>query len=342
MEMTNIALIGFGSVGQSLVKILHDKQSYLQDRYGLDAKLVAISGRSKGGVYEPTGLDLEKLLKGFDETGCLESYPGGTKGLSSMETVTDTNADIIVEASITDIETGEPALSYVKAALSSGKHVVTSNKGPAALAYHELEKLAKEKGVQFRIESTVLSGTPAINTATESLAGHKITSVRGIINGTTNYILCEIENGVHYEDALKEAQRLGYAEADPTADVEGWDAVAKIIILGNVVLGGSLKASDVSRVGITGITMNDVMDSKAEGKCIKLIAEAYLDGDDVKAKVSPEWLSYSEPLANVNGTTNALTFMTDGLEEVTVIGGGAGGLGTAHGILGDILAIHRC
>lgn len=340
--MTNIALIGFGAVGQSLAEIIKDKHDYLQERYGLDAKLVAISGRSKGNIYDPEGLDLEVLLDGFKETGSLESYPKGIKGMSSMETITETNADIIIEATITNIETGEPALSYVKAALGMGKHVVTSNKGPAALAYHELKKLANENSVQFRIESTVLSGTPAINFATENLAGHKVTSVKGIINGTTNYILGEIENGTPYENALKEAQRLGYAEADPTADVEGWDAVAKIIILGNVVLGGSLKVSDVSRKGITGITMKDVIDSKAEGKSIKLIAEAFVEGDKVKAKVSPEWLPYSDPLANVNGTMNALTFMTDGLEEVTVIGGGAGGLGTAHGLLSDILAIHRC
>ena len=339
--MTNIALIGFGAVGQSLTEILHQKHAMLQERYGLIAKLVAISGRSKGSIYDPEGLDVELLLKLFKETGTLESYPRGIKGLNSMETIIETNADIIAEVSITNIETGEPSLSYVRAALSMGKHVVTSNKGPAALAYQELQELATENNVQFRIESTVLSGTPAINFATENLAGHRITSVKGIINGTTNYILSKMEQGEPYEDVLRKAQRLGYAEADPTADVEGWDAVAKIMILGNAVLGGELESVDVQREGITGITMTDVETAKADGKRIKLIAEAYIEDNTVKAKVSPVWLPYSDPLANVNGTMNALTFMTDGLEEITVIGGGAGGLGTAHGLLSDILAIQR-
>lgn len=339
--MTNIALIGFGAVGKSLAETIRDKHEWLKERYGLDLKLVAISGRSKGSVYDPDGLDLEVLLDAYRKTGSLESYPGGVKGLSSIETITETNAQIIAEATITNIKTGEPTLSYVKAALSRGKHVVTSNKGPAALAYKDLQELAQENGVQFRIESTVLSGTPAINFATESLAGHRVTSVKGIINGTTNYILAEMEQGISYEDALLEAQRLGYAEADPTADVEGWDAVAKIMILGNAVLGGSMKSEEVDRTGITGITMEDVEKTKSEGKRIKLIAEAYMEDDVVKAKVAPIWLPLSDPLANVNGTLNALTVVTDGLEEVTVIGGGAGGLGTAHGLLSDIIAIHR-
>ena len=339
--MTNIAIIGFGVVGQSLAQTIHEKYRTLKNIYGLDAKIVAISGRSKGSIYDPHGLDLDKLIKLFEETGTVESYPSGVKGLTSMETITDTNAEVIVEASITNIETGEPSLSYVKAALSNGKHVVTSNKGPAALAYKELKKLAEENGVQYRIESTVLSGTPAINYATENLAGHKISSVKGIINGTTNYILDEMEKGNTYEAALKEAQRLGYAEADPTADVEGWDAVAKIMILGNAVLGGELQVADVEREGITGITAEDVEQARMEAKRIKLIAKAYIEDEVVKAKVSPEWLPFSDPLANVNGTMNAVTVVTDGLGPVTSIGAGAGGLGTAHGLLGDIIAIHR-
>jgi homoserine dehydrogenase len=303
--------------------------------------IVAISGRSKGSIYDPAGLDLDVLLMKFKETGTLESYPRGVKGYSSPEAITETGADIIVEATLTNIETGEPALSHVKAALSNRKHVVTSNKGPAALAYKELQELAAENGVEFRIESTVLSGTPAINFATENLAGHQIKSVKGIINGTTNYILTKMEEGERYEDALMEAQRLGYAEADPTADVEGWDAVAKITILGNAVLGGELKVSDVQREGITGITSDDILEAKENGERIKLIAEAYIEDGVVKAKVSPERIKISHPLAGVSGTLNALTVNTDGLQEITVIGGGAGGSGTAHGLLSDIIAINR-
>jgi homoserine dehydrogenase len=339
--MTKIALIGFGVVGQAFTEIIRDKHDELKEKYGLDPEIVAISGRSKGSVYDPDGLNLTQLMKRFGETGTVESYPKGVKGLSSLETITETGADIIVEATITNIETGEPALTHVKTALSNGKHLVTSNKGPAALAYKQLKQLADEKGVQFRIESTVLSGTPAINFATENLAGHKIYGVKGIINGTTNYILTKMEQGEKYEEALREAQKLGYAEADPTADVEGWDAVAKIMILANAVLGGDMKVSDVEREGITGITPENIRAAKSQGERIKLIAEAYVEDDVVKAKVAPQKVHLIDPLATVTGTLNALTVMTDGLLEVTVIGGGAGGVGTAHGLLSDIIAIHR-
>ena len=258
-----------------------------------------------------------------------------------METITNTNADTIIEATTTNIETGEPSLSYVKAALSHGKNVITSNKGPAALAYRELKELAEENNAQYRIESTVISGTPTINFTTETLAGHEITRVMGIINGTTNYILTKMEKGASYDDVLKEAQKLGYAEADPTADVEGWDAVAKIMILGNAVLGGWLKTMDVERVGIIGITPEEIKQAQSNGERIKLIAEAYKEKGKVKARVAPMRLKLSHPLAHVNDAMNALTVSTDGLGDVTVIGGGAGGLGTAHGLLSDLISIHR-
>ena len=339
--MTKIALIGFGVVGQAFAEMIRDKKAMLKEKYGLDAEIVAIAGRSKGSIYDPDGLDLELLLRKFDKTGTLESYPRGKKGLTSLESITDTGADIIAEVTITNIETGEPALSHVKAALSHGKHVVTSNKGPAALAFKELKKLADKNHVQYRIESTVLSGTPAINLVSENLAGHKIYGVKGIINGTTNYILSKMEQGEKYEDVLREAQELGYTEADPRADVEGWDAVAKIMILGNALLSGELKVDDVELEGITGITSEDIMAAKSRGQRVKLIAEAYIEEGVVKAKVSPESIHLSDPLAGVSGTLNALTVMTDGLQEVTVIGGGAGGVGTAHGLLSDIIAIQR-
>jgi homoserine dehydrogenase len=339
--MTKIALIGFGVVGQAITQLIKDRNSELYDKYGLNSEIVAISGRSKGSVYEPDGLDLDILLKKFHKTGTVESYPSGVKGLSSIDTITKTNADTVLEATLTNIETGEPALSHVKTALSHRKHVITSNKGPPALAYKELKKLAEQNKVEFRIESTVLSGTPAINFATENLAGHRIYGFKGIINSTTNYILTKMEQGVKYEAALKEAQELGYAEADPTADVEGWDAVAKTMILANAILGSEMKTSEVKREGITGISTKMIRAVRSQGKCIKLIAEAYIENKVVKAKVGPKQVPLSDPLAGISGTLNALTIVTDGLGDVTVIGGGAGGEGTAHGILSDIIAVNR-
>ncbi|MFH0850692.1 MAG: homoserine dehydrogenase [Candidatus Bathyarchaeota archaeon] len=336
-----IALIGFGTVGQSLVKVLHENKVHLKARYGFDAELVAVSDILRGGVMDPESLDLAQLLRLVKETGKIDDYSGGVKGLDSLETIKRCGADTVVEAAWTNLETGEPGITHIREALKNGRHVVTSNKGPIALAYHELRQLAEERGVELRFECTVMSGTPAIAVGLEDLAGHRVSEIRGIVNGTTNYILTRMEKGIDYSDALREAQRLGFAEADPSADVEGWDAVGKIVILANTVMGAHLKPGDVRREGITEISSEDVEAALREGKRIKLIARVWDEEGKVQASVGPEKISLNDPLAHVAGSLNALTYVTDGLREVTLMGPGAGGVETGHGVLSDLLAIHR-
>jgi homoserine dehydrogenase len=313
----------------------------LKDRYGLDCEIVAVSDIKRGSVYDPKGLDIVELLRLVKESDKIEGYKGGRKGMDSLTTIRETNADVVVEAAWTNLETGEPGLSHIREALSTKKHVITSNKGPIALAYPELKKLADENGVQLRFECTVMSGTPTIMLGIDGLAGHVVKGFRGILNGTTNYILTNMEKGGAYSDILKEAQRLGYAEVEPSGDVEGWDAVGKTVILSNSVMGARLKVSDVEREGITKITSKDIEAAKKQGKRIKLIAHAWRIGAKVEAKVSPELVDLTDPLASVSGVTNALTFDTDGLGPVTIIGKGAGGVETGHGVLSDLLAIQR-
>ena len=339
--MTRIALIGFGVVGQSFARVLSKKRQELKHKHGIDVEVVAISGRSKGSILDEKGLDIEKLLRLFDETGTVESYPTGKKGLNSIQTIRESKADVIIETTNTNLDTGLPGLDHIKKALSLGKHVITSNKGPPALAYNELKKIADLNNAKFMIEATVMAGTPVVNTGKSSLAGNKIHGFKGIINGTTNYILTKMEQGKDYYETLKEAQKLGYAEADPAGDVEGWDAVGKVVILANTVMGANIKPIDVEREGITEITQEIIRKAKQSNHKIKLIAQAYMDGDYVKAKVSPEKIHITDPLANVNGTMNAITYMTDGLLDVTIIGRGAGGEETAQGILSDLIAIYR-
>ncbi|MHA2373298.1 MAG: homoserine dehydrogenase, partial [Candidatus Thorarchaeota archaeon] len=320
-----LALIGFGVVGQGLTEILLKQEEELRNTYGLSYKIVAVADKLKGSVYDPNGLDLGKLLDLVKVSGSIEDYPGGSKGWSSEDTIVKSNANLVVEVSWTDINTGEPAITHVKTALKNKKHVVMTNKGPVALMSAELQALAKENSVQLRFEGTVLSGTPAINLGVNNLAGSRIHAVRGIVNGTTNYILTEMEKGLGYEDALKQAQELGYAEADPTADVEGYDALGKIVILANVILGGSLTKDQIQCKGITGISKTDIESAKAEGKRWKLIAGVkYKDDGSLDAYVRPEKLDLNNPLAAVMGPTNALTYSTDHLGDVTIIGPGAG------------------
>ena len=261
--------------------------------------------------------------------------------MDAMDTINSIDADVMIELSYTDVMTGEPATTHCKAAFNRGMHVVTSNKGPVSLFYDELKKLADSKNLTFGIEGTVMSGTPVLNTGLKSLAGCSISAISGILNGTTNYILSEMEKGKQYKDVLQKAQELGYAEADPTGDVEGWDALAKVIILTNVVMGGNIKFDDAEREGITKITLTDVEKAKTERTRWKLIGETKLVNGKIKAKVTPKKLPLSDPLASVMGATSAITFETDLLGPVTVIGAGAGKFETGFSILSDLLSINR-
>ncbi|MCK4235998.1 MAG: homoserine dehydrogenase, partial [Candidatus Krumholzibacteria bacterium] len=315
--MQKLAFIGFGVVGQGLAGILLKKKEALKEKYGYECSVVAVSDFKKGSAYKPDGLDLEKLLE-LAGKDAISQYPGAETGMDSIDTIKKTNADVIVEVTYTDIETGEPANAHFKCALESGKHLVTTNKGPTALYFKKLRDLAGSRGVQFRYEGTVVAGTPVLNLNELCLAGNEVTEIRGILNGTTNFILTNMEKGRSYEDVLGEAQELGYAEDDPTADVEGFDAMAKVIILAKSILGADIEVKDVDRTGITGITLEDVEKAKKEGKRWKLIGKVTRDGSGVKASVKPEKVDLTDPLASVGGAANALTFVTDLLGEVTI------------------------
>lgn len=336
-----LIFIGFGVVGRGLTEILMKKKDWLRQKYDFDFEIVAVSDKLKGAIANEEGLDGEKLLELVRQGKSLDEYPLGIKGLGPIETIERINGNILIEVTYTDVQTGEPATTHCRRALEKGMHVVTTNKGPAALFYHELKELADSKGLTLGIEGTVMSGTPVINTGLNSLAGCTIKSVRGILNGTTNYILTEMEKGEPYEKVLKKAQELGYAEADPTGDVEGWDALAKVVILANVLMGKPLKKDQVEREGITQITLDDIQRAKKENKRWKLIGEIAEENGKLRAKVSPQKLDLSDPLASVMGATNAITFETDLLGPVTIIGAGAGKLETGFSLLTDILAIHR-
>lgn len=335
-----IGLIGLGNVGQGFIRILAEKKEILKKRYGFEYKVIAIADPIKGNAYAEDGLDLREIIKLLDEKGDIKNFPG-YKDFDSIKLASEMDLDIVVEVTPTNVETGEPGLTHIKTALENGRHVVTSNKGPIAIAYRELTELAKKKNVILRFEGVVMSGTPAISLAREALAGCDILEIEGILNGTTNYILSKMEEGMSYNEALKEAQRLGYAEADPTADVEGWDAAVKTVVLANTLMDANLTIKDIDRVGITGITMDDVKKALEEGRRIKLLARIYREDDEVKASVKPTQVSLDHPLASIMGVTNAVTFTTDHLGRVTLIGPGAGRIETGQAILSDILYIHR-
>ena len=337
-----LAFIGYGVVGQGLTEILLEKKEMLRKRYGFDFSIVAISDIMKGSVYDEQGLDMNMILDMVKEGKKLDEYPDGKKGMDSLQTIKETNADVIIEITFTDVKTGQPALEHIHAAFDAGKHVVSTNKGPVVKEVRALLDKAEKKHVHYGFEGVVLAGTPVINLAKYTLAGTKITGFKGIMNGTTNYILTRMEEGMAYEDALKKAQELGYAEADPTGDVEGLDALGKVVILTNVVLGEKLGWEDVKCTGITKITKEDINLAKKEGKRWKLIGSAFVKPDgSIDAKVEPVKLPLNDPLAGVNEAINALTFTTDELGPVTIVGPGAGKRETGFSLLVDLLELNR-
>jgi homoserine dehydrogenase len=334
-----LVLVGFGSVGQGLAQILRYHNEWLARRYGVALRLVAVCTRSRGNLYDPDGLDPAILLEEIARVGHLRELPSATDR-SALEIIERADADILAEVSPTDLETAEPATTYIRAGLTRGMHVVTANKGPVALHFAELRRAAVDAGAYFGFEGTVMSGTPALRFAWSDLAGCEIIELSGIVNGTTNYILTQMEQGRSYDVALAEAQQLGYAEADPAGDVEGYDAAAKALILANVVMDGQLGMSDVERTGITGLTDEQIASAAAAGERWKLLARVWREGDRVRASVVPTRLPISHPLASVGGVTNAITLTTDLLGDVTLIGPGAGGVATGFAVLSDILALH--
>lgn len=339
MKTYKLAMVGFGNVGQGFTKVLQQSKAHLET-LGIHCQIVAVSDMKLGSIYNPGGFTPAALLEAA-AIGDLTTLPAEHSGWSVEQMIDGSGADILVEVSFTDLETGEPATTFIKRALERGMHVATTNKGPIALNYPELQQLAVENKVEIGFEGTVMSGTPTLAMGIDLLAAAGIQRIQGILNGTTNFILSKMEDGGSYQQALAEAQQLGYAEADPTGDVEGHDAAGKVVILANVLMGAALRMADVKMQGITQLTPADIGIARENGKRWKLIGTVRKEGDEVSASVRPTEMPLDHPLAAVSGATNAVTFTTELLGEVTLVGPGAGRLETGYALLLDILGIHR-
>ncbi|HEY4385237.1 MAG TPA: homoserine dehydrogenase, partial [Ktedonobacteraceae bacterium] len=317
MKQLRLSLIGFGVVGQGLAELLVTKQALLREHYGCDVRLVSVASGRQGFIYRKEGLDIPLLLELAAKGQPFTQHPGVTHWPTALEGLRATGGDVLAEATGTNLRDGEPGISHIHAALTQRMHVITANKGPIALAANDLLALAHKQNVQLRMEATVMAGTPVLSTIREGMAGAKVRVVRGILNGTTNYILTAMAKGRKYADVLAEAQAQGYAESDPTADVEGYDVVAKTLILSAVVFGHTLEPSQVNRQGITGVKIEHILKAQEEGKCIKLVATLHAASDlsdaPIEARVEPLALPLSDPLARVDGVMNAITFQTDTL-----------------------------
>ena len=334
-----LAIIGFGNVGQEFARLLTRKRDWLVNSKGLDIEVLAVATRSKGSLLSQRGLDLVRIEELMERDGDLRGYGKESTDLTPLEIIDDCQADVVVELTTLNIDSGQPAIDHISNALQSKMHVVTANKGPIAFAYDRLESLAKSRNVKLRFEGTVMDGTPVFNLVEKTLQGCEILRLEGILNSTSNYVLTEMSRGRSMDDAVKEAQRRGIAEADPTLDLEGWDAAAKISALANVLMGAGMTPKDVRRTGIASLTPDSVASSAADGKKVRLMARAVREGSEVVATVEPTVVGNESPFWSIDGTSSALTISTDLMGDLTVLETNPTLTQTAYAVFSDILAL---
>ena len=340
-----IWLVGFGMVGQWLVRALDAQAERLAGRYGVAVSLVGLANVRDGFIYDGNGLDLASVLRLASAGGSIAEQPGVRCWPSAIEGLRATEADVLVEVTASPSSDGEPGLAHMREALGRGIPVVTSNKWPVALRGVELATLARRDGVAFCAESTVMSGTPLLRPLVDGLAGATPIALRGLLNATANFILSRMAQGTPYEEALAEAQTAGLAERDPAADVEGHDAAAKVMILSALVFGRQLRREQVACRGIVDIARSEIDRAASSGARLKHVATLDFsepDGaGDVSARVEPELVSLDDPLAHVDGTINAVVCRASPIGEVTIIGPGAGPQLAGQGVFSDLIAVAR-
>lgn len=336
-----LALLGFGNVGRALARLLLEKAPTLEAELGLTFTVTGVATRSRGQIIDAGGVDLKRALRLVEGGDSLAALPGGAPPDAALKFIRACQADLIFESTWLDARTGQPAADYVRAALSAGRHVVTANKGPVAFAYRELRDLARQRGVGFFFESTVMDGAPVLGVIREGLPGCQIRRIRGVLNSTTNAMLCRMEEGLSYEAALAEMQAAGMAEADPSMDVDGWDSAVKIVVLANVGMSADLRPADVAPEGIRGLNPEVVRRAAQAGDHFKLLCEAWREGDAVRASVRPMRLPDSDPMARVRGTTSIVSFQTDVLPDLTLVEHDPTPRTTAYGMLCDMINVAR-
>lgn len=335
-----LAIIGYGGVGKALVRLIYEKKHYLL-KENIQISINYIIG-SKGGIYNKSGINLEKLIAFSSKENDVTKFSGGDEKVNFHTIIQNKDVDYIIEMTPTNIETGEPALTYIKTGLENKINVVTSNKGPILLKYKELNKLATSNNVDLGIGCTTGGALPTIDGGKVNMAGAEIKSIEGILNGTTNFILEDMEvNHSTYLQSLKKAQELGIAETDPTLDVEGWDTASKLLILTNVLMNQDKKLEDIKVTGITHITPEQIAEAKLEGKKYKLIGKALNRNGTISMEVKLDILNVHSSMYNVNGKNKAVKYTSDTLGDLTLIGGASGLTPAAGSILRDIINIER-
>jgi homoserine dehydrogenase len=333
-----LALVGFGAVGRRFAELLPGAYGRVLRDLGVAPVLTGIATARHGIVIDPGGLSPADCAAAARAGHSLESLRPGPRVRSSRQFIRRVPADVLIEVTPLDPRRGQPATSHVRAALERGFHVITANKGPVAFARRELQALARRRGLQFRHEGAVMDGTPVFNLLARCLPGVEVRAFRGTLNSTTTRILAQMEAGQTARKALREAQALGIAEADPSFDLDGWDAAVKVCALANTLWDAALRPARVERTGISGVSGLDVRRAARAGARLRLVARAERRGSRILASVSPERVLLGDPLAG-DGQDAALVFTTDLAGEVGVLQRGGTVDQTAYALLSDLVAI---
>ncbi len=339
MREINIAMLGFGNAGRAFAKLLLDKREAIGKDYHCDVKVTAIATGSRGSLVNDAGVDLERALQSMNMLRRFDAESPDFSGMSSMEIAGKAEYDVLVEVTPLAVFSGQPAIDHIKTALNRRKHVITANKGPIAWAFKELSSLAGQQGVRFYYETTVMDGTPVFNLVEETLSLCRVTEVKGILNSTTNFILEELAKGKDYDAVIREGQVRGFVEADPSLDVDGWDAAAKTAALLNVLMGADITPDRIDRTGIGDITVESLREAEARGKTIKLLCRGFEENGKVIGRVAPEEIDKSELPAIIKGTSSVLSITTDLMGTVSVVEHDPEIEQTGYGIFSDLIRV---
>ena len=321
--------MGFGEVGRALLRQLISKETELRRKYDVRWRLTGVASRRIGWIANPEGLNPLAALSGH--------FPSALQTARNVrEWLEKGKVDVLFEATSLNAPTGQPAIEHLVAALESGAHAITANKGPVVHAYRELTTLAKEKKRQFLFESTVMDGVPIFSLFPQGLPATELRGFVGVLNSTTNVVLTEVEKGRSFDEAVKRAQAMGIAETDPTQDLDGWDSAVKVAAIATVLMGAPTHIDQVQRTGIRDLNEEKIRSVRAAGMRYKLICRAERRGDGVDCRVAPELLLLSDPMAGLEGTSSAIRFDLD-VFGLSLVEHNPGLEATAYGLLADFL-----
>ena len=329
MSRVELILAGFGNVGKAFYELVRFKRKGIMDRYGLDLFFRAVL-RKRGWVSS-----VEELEKGIQPATRWDGVTGDECFFPPKK------SGVWVECTPSDLHTGEPGRTHILRALDLGWHVVTAAKGPLVVDPGALYEKAESRKRRIRISGATAAALPAVDTALYALAGTEIRRIEGILNGTSNYILTRMHKGLGYEEALREAQKKGIAETDPSMDVDGWDTAVKLLLISNAALKQNLCLKNVRVEGICGLSREELNRQSQKGKTVKLLGTCSAEKDRMLLSVKPAALDGDHPLYGVSGAEKGITFHTDTMSRITVTGGKSDPGGAAAALLKDIINLHH-